>query len=149
MYMPVYNPSLVFLELLAGYIICALIAIIGFVVAWKIATGSIDLSQLLTEKDASGQTSASMGRFQLLIFIFVISLSFFLVVISNIKIVQAKPTGQSLPGLPEVPNGVLGLLGISASSYAVGKAIQHGSGTGDEGGEAARHQAPVPQSPPR
>jgi hypothetical protein len=147
--MPVYNPSLVFLELLAGYIICALIAIIGFVVAWKIATGSIDLSQLLTEKDASGQTSASMGRFQLLIFIFVISLSFFLVVISNIKIVQANPGGHSLPGLPEVPNGVLGLLGISASSYAVGKAIQHGAGTGDDGGEAARHQAPVPPGPPR
>jgi hypothetical protein len=64
-----------------------------------------------------------MGRFQLLIFIFVFSMSFFLVVVSNIKIVQANPGEHGLPGLPEVPNGVLGLRGISASSYAVGKAI--------------------------
>jgi hypothetical protein len=135
--MPVYSPSLVFLELLAGYVICGLVAIIGFVVAWKIATGAIDISTLLTEKDnAPGSVgSASMGRFQLLIFIFVIALSFFLVVISNIKIIQARPGDRNLPGLPDVPRGVLALLGISASSYAVGKAIQHGAGTGPDEGE--------------
>jgi hypothetical protein len=134
--MPNYPPSLVFLELLAGYVICGLIAIIGFVVVWKIATGAIDISKLLTEKDGTPGSagSASMGRFQLLVFIFVIALSFFLVVISNIKIIQFKP-GDRVPVLPEVPNGVLALLGISASSYAVGKAIQHGAGMGADDGE--------------
>jgi hypothetical protein len=123
----------VFLELLAGYIICGLVAIIGFAVAWKIATGHIDISKILTEKDGSPGGAASMARFQLLIFIFVIALSFFLVVISNIKIIQARPGDRGLPGLPEVPNGVLAVLGISTSGYAVGKAIQHGAGTGDDG----------------
>src|SRR5713226_23091 len=127
--MPTYSPSLVFLELLAGYVVCGIIAVIGFVVVWKIATGKIDISKMLTEKDGSTGGAASMSRFQLLIFIFVIALSFFLVVISNIKIIQAKP-GDHRSELPDVPNGVLALLGISASSYAVGKAIQHGAGMG-------------------
>jgi hypothetical protein len=133
--MTTYSPALVFLELLAGYVICGLVAIIGIVVVWKIATGQIDISKLLTEKDGSSGGAASMSRFQLLIFIFVIALSFLLVVISNIKIIQARPGDRGLPGLPEVPNGVLALLGISASSYAVGKAIQHGAGTGTDDGE--------------
>jgi hypothetical protein len=149
--MPIqYSPSLLFLESLAGYVICLLVAVIGLVVVWKIATGSIDISTLLTEKTgAPGSTgSASMARFQLLIFIFVIALSFFLVVISNIKIIQARPGEKNLPGLPDVPNGVLALLGISASSYAVGKAIQHGSGTGPDDGEGGhRPAAPAPGQP--
>ncbi len=131
-----YSPSLVFLELLAGYVICGLVAVIGFAVAWRIATGKIDISKILTEKDGSPGGAASMARFQLLIFIFVIALSFFLVVISNIKIIQARPGDRELPGLPEVPREVLALLGISASSYAVGKAIQHGAGTG--GGDSEK-----------
>jgi hypothetical protein len=143
-----YSPSLVFLELLAGYIICGLIAIIGLSVALKIATGSIDISKILTEKDAAGESAASMARFQLLIFIFVIALSFFLVVISNIKIAQANPGERGLPGLPEVPQGVLVLLGISASSYAVGKAIQHGTGIVDDNPDVVRRVAP-PVAPPR
>ncbi len=80
--MPNYSQPLVVLELLAGYIICGLVAVIGFVVVWKIATGKMDISTLLCEKDATGVSTcrASMARFQLLIFIFVIALSFFLVV---------------------------------------------------------------------
>jgi hypothetical protein len=128
-----YSPSLVFLEILAGYVICGFVAVIGAVVVWKIVTGQIDISKLLCEKDGTPGSAgaASMARFQLLIFMFVIVLSFFLVVISNIKIVQAKP-GDRMPVLPEVPNGVLALLGISSSSYAVGKAIQHGTGMGPD-----------------
>jgi hypothetical protein len=133
--MPAYSPYLVFLELLAGYVLCGFIAMIGLVVAWNVATGKIDVSQILLEKDGSGNVSASMGRFQLLIFVFVIAISFFLVVISNIKIVQVRGSDSELPVLPEVPKGVMALLGISASSYAVGKAIQHGTGTGADHGE--------------
>lgn len=137
--MPNYSPYLIFLELLAGYVVCLLVAVIGIVVVWKIATGQIDISKILTEKDGSGEGAASMARFQLLVFIFVIALSFFLIVISNIKIIQANPGDRGLPGLPEVPKGVLLLLGISTSGYAVGKAIQHGAGTGqDSGGNGPR-----------
>jgi drug/metabolite transporter (DMT)-like permease len=142
-----YPPSLVLLELIVGYVVCGIVAVMGAVVVWKIVNGSIDLSRLLTEKDGTAGNAASMARFQLLIFIFVIALSFFLVVISNIKIVQTR--GNGTPQLPEVPNGVLALLGISASSYAVGKAIQHGTGSDDDGGYAntdrqdARRQAGI------
>lgn len=122
-----YPESLVVLELLAGYLICFLVAVFGLVVAWKLITNKIDLSTLLYEKDGSNN-AASMARFQLLVFVFVIALCFFLVVISNIKIVQHFSTGQYVSNLPEVPNGVLLLLGISASGYTVGKAIQHGTG---------------------
>lgn len=133
--MPNYSPALVFLELLAGYVICGFVAIIGFVVVWKVATGQIDLSKILTEKDGSATGAASMARFQLLIFIFVIALSFFLVVISNLKIRQSGDKSGSASGLPEIPRGVLALLGISASSYAVGKAIQNGAGSGTDDDE--------------
>jgi hypothetical protein len=122
------------LEVIVGYIICGFVAIIGLVVVWWIAIGRIDITNLLSEKDASGKIQASMARFQLLIFIFVIAMSFFLVVVSNITI------GRGTATLPDVPNGVLALLGISASSYAVGKAIQHGTGTSDDG---------APPPPPR
>ncbi len=106
---------------------------LALVVLWRIFDGTIDLKFLLSEK-AGQQGVASMSRFQLLVFIFVIALSFFLVVIANIKILQANPRVDHLPLLPDVPSGVLGLLGISASSYAVSKAIQHGSGSGSNGG---------------
>ena len=114
---------------------------------------SIDLKFLLSEKDKDSERAvASMSRFQLLIFIFVIAFSFFLVVISNIKIVQrqTKVDYNNLPELPDVPRGVLELLGISASSYAVSKAIQHGagkSGNGDGGAEARAGGAPGGRPP--
>ena len=124
-----YAPLLVLLEYLAGYTICGLVAIFGLIVAWLMFTGKIPLAGLLSESDTQ---KASMSRLQLLVFTFVIALSFFLVVIANIKILEVpnRSSSSDLPKLPEVPNGVLGLLGISASSYAVSKAIQHGAGTG-------------------
>jgi hypothetical protein len=125
-----YSGSLEYLEIFAGYIICILMAVFGFVVAWKLITNQIDISRLLEEKDEPktiGRGPASMARFQLLVFIFVIAISFFIVVISNVKIRQAK--GDKGPDIPEVPSGALLLLGISTSGYAVGKAIQHGTGT--------------------
>jgi hypothetical protein len=134
-----YPHSLELLELFAGYVICILIAVIGFVVAWKLVTGQIDLSALLQEKDGTN-AGASMGRFQLLIFIFVIAISFFLVVISNIKITQYRPGEKGPAGFPEVPQGVLLLLGISTSGYAVGKAIQHGTGAGPDDANAHNRQ---------
>lgn len=135
-----YPESLVLLELLAGYLICFLVAVFGLVVAWKLITNQINLSTLLYEKDGSNN-AASMARFQLLVFVFVIALCFFLVVISNVKIIQTRSTGLEGPALPEVPQGVLLLLGISASGYTVSKAIQHGTGTGSD-------QDQAPPNPP-
>ena len=94
-----------------------LVLLFGFFVIAAIASGKIDISTLLTE--GTGDASkASMSRFQLLIFTFVIGVSFFLVVLSDGK-------------LPEVPNQVLTLLGISASTYGVSKGI-HASTTDNE-----------------
>jgi hypothetical protein len=59
-----------------------------------------------------------MSRLQLLIFTFVIGLSIIMMVVS------ATP-----PRFPAIPNEVLILLGISASTYAVSKGIQKSAET--------------------
>jgi hypothetical protein len=119
------TPSLQFLELLIGYMVCGVTGLFALLVLWRILRGDINLDLLISEKTGE----ASMSRFQLLIFTFVIALSFFLIVISNAKLLQTpenakRSSGPVLPILPDVPGGVLGLLGISASSYTVSKAIQ-------------------------
>src|SRR5262249_3737275 len=66
---------------------------------------------------------ASMSRFQLLVFTFVIAASLFLIIAS------AAP-----PQFPkDIPNGILVLLGISSSSYLVSKGIQSSSDEGLSG----------------
>lgn len=84
----------------------------GFMILAGIASGNIDISKILEEK---GTTGASMSRFQLLIFTFVIAISLFLIVVN---------TGD----FPKsIPPEVLTLLGISATTYAVSKGITAGS----------------------
>src|SRR5215471_19074358 len=89
----------------------------GFMILAGIASGKIDISRLLEEKGANGEKGggASMSRFQLLIFTFVIALSLFLIVVNT----GAFPD--------KIPPEVLTLLGISATTYAVSKGIQAGS----------------------
>ncbi len=99
------------LTLAIGYGALLLVFLFGAMVLTNIATNKIDLSELLEEESGG----ASMSRFQLLIFTFVISLSFFLLVAKSDK-------------FPQVPTEVLTLLGISGTTYAVGKGIQAGSG---------------------
>jgi uncharacterized membrane protein YgcG len=107
------------MQLAMAYAMLLLFLIFGFLVVTAIATNKIDISSLLAE--GTGDTSkASMSRFQLLIFTFVIGMSFFLVVLCECKI-------------PEIPNQVLTLLGISASTYGVSKGI-HASTTDQSGG---------------
>jgi hypothetical protein len=89
----------------------------GFMILAGIASNKIDISRILEEKGAPDTTGggASMSRFQLLIFTFVIALSLFLIVVN---------TGH----FPEkIPPEILTLLGISATTYAVSKGIQAGS----------------------
>jgi hypothetical protein len=101
----------------------------GLMVLMYMAAGEIDLSMLLSEPkgtDAQGKQlyGASMSRFQLLIFTFVIALSLLLIIIAN-----------GATKFPAIPSEILVLLGISASTYAVGKGIQS---SGDGGGKPAR-----------
>src|ERR1700730_9272459 len=110
------------LSVVCGYLICGLIGLIGIAVLWLIYTGTIDLSRLISEPNGD----ASMSRFQFLIFTFVISLSLFLVIVSG-------KNGDGKPAFPDtIPGGILTLLGISGSSFAVGKAIQFSDPAGIE-----------------
>ncbi|HXM60911.1 MAG TPA: hypothetical protein VN950_08625 [Terriglobales bacterium] len=85
-----------------------LLFLFGFLILAGIASGKIDISTLLAESGGG----ASMSRFQLLIFTFVIGLSFFLIVVSTGKFPDP------------IPAGVMTLLGISATTYGVSKGIQ-------------------------
>ena len=94
----------------SGYIACIFLGAIAITVIVWIWQGKMNLSNLINE--VNGQ--ASMSRFQLLIFTFVIAISLF-------ALVEKRTDGT----FPPIPDGVLTLLGISASTYAVGKGISY------------------------
>lgn len=98
------------LTVAAGWIALGFLAAFGAAILWKVFTGQIDLTRLISEPNGD----ASMSRFQLLVFTFVIAASLFLII--------ASPWPPAFP--EQVPNGILILLGISASSYLVSKGIQ-------------------------
>jgi len=102
------------LRLAVGWVAVVVVTLLGFSVLFLVFKGRIDLKYLIG--DVNGD--ASMSRFQLLIFTFVIALSFLYLVTSP----QAK-------GFPEVPANVLILMGISGSSYLVSKGIDRPNGT--------------------
>jgi hypothetical protein len=99
------------LIVVCGWIICILIGLYGATVLWKIWSGEIDLSDLISEANGG----ASLSRFQFLIFTFVIAFSLYLVIV-------AHPGGPQFPAT--IPATILSLLGISGSSYLVSKGIQ-------------------------
>lgn len=103
------------LRLAITYGLLILVFLFGFVILAAIASGKIDISELLDEETGGASTS----RFQLLIFTFVVGLSFVLIVACNCS-------------FPDVPANVLALLGISASTYGVSKGIQAGAGNGSK-----------------
>jgi hypothetical protein len=88
---------------IAFMVIMGLLCIMLLIKMWR---NEINLCSLLEE--ANGQ--ASMSRFQLLIFTLVVAVGLFLYILHTMT-------------LPEIPNSILILLGISASTYATGKAI--------------------------
>jgi len=104
---------------LAAWVALGFLALIGVAILYYVFTGRIDLSGLISEPSGD----ASMSRFQLLVFTFVIAASLFLIIAS------AAP-----PAFPAtIPNGILVLLGISSSSYLVSKGIQQSSPEGLSG----------------
>jgi len=107
------------LVLTIGYALLALTFLFGMAILVEIIRGNIDLGSILNEQGKG----ASMSRFQLLIFTFVIALGLFLLTVENGK------------EFPHIPADVLTLLGISASTYAVSKGIQAGSQQGKNGGD--------------
>jgi len=142
-YFSVPGDPLYRLTIIVGYVILILLFFIGLMVLIAIATGKIDLTLLLTESGGG----ASMSRFQLLIFTFLIAFSIFMMIVasgtcgaSGARTVAAgrpgafgKPApagGVATSGpcgpmkFPAIPTEILLLLGISASTYAVSKGIQ-------------------------
>jgi hypothetical protein len=88
------------------------ILLYAFVVLWKIFRGDISLDGLLAEPGATaGVAKASLSRFQFLIFTFVISGLFLLLSIQSGSFV-------------DIPINVLALLGVSAGSYLISKAMK-------------------------
>jgi hypothetical protein len=123
-----------YLLVILGAELAVLLFIFGVVVLYAMATDQIRIDMLIS--DPTGD--ASISRFQLLIFSFTIALSFVYLVIMG-------------PGkFPDVPNQVLILLGISASTYGVGKGLQVAGGmvsSSSQQSPAPTTDEPQPKSP--
>lgn len=128
MTLPTSHQIWLILELASGWSILAFVDACAVIIVVRMATGKINLSRLISEPTGD----ASMSRFQLLIFTYVISLSLFMISL------QHDP-----PGFPDITGGLLSLLGISASTYAVSKGIQYSTDSG------IAEKAPVVEVTPR
>jgi hypothetical protein len=95
------------------WIVVGFLALVGIVIVYKMLRGNIDLDALINEPDGK----ASLSRFQLLLFTFAIV---------GIYVALCFQEGEFI----EIPNGVLGLLGISGGSYVLSKGIQMQGGNG-------------------
>jgi dolichyl-phosphate-mannose--protein O-mannosyl transferase len=94
---------------IAAWIMVIFVGALAGIILWKIFTNNIDLKKLISEQNGD----ASMSRFQFLIFTFVIALMWIYLFFCN----ECK-------GFPDIPPGVLGLIGISGGTYVVSKGIQ-------------------------
>jgi len=94
-----------FLMVMGGAFLLAMGALSALLL-WKMAKNEINLKTILNESNGD----ASISRFQLLLFSMVVAVGLFLYMLNNLT-------------LPDVPNSILVLLGISASTYAAGKGI--------------------------
>lgn len=100
-----------FLALLIGIIVAVILLAFALAIVIKLLRGDFDVGGLFCEPgDAGGQGKASMGRFQLLIFTFVIAGLYFLL---------SLEAGTFL----DIPENVLYLLGISIGGFGGSKYI--------------------------
>lgn len=137
---------------LFGLVVVIAIGALAALVVVKMMRNEIDLKYLIAEDD--GQ--ASLSRFQMLLFTFVIAAAYFIYALVGLKgpsctvveIVGAGDAAKEVEALrrelaeavkskyclPEVPNSVLGLIGISGGSYLLAKGLQTVSGSGGDAG---------------
>jgi len=101
-----YVEKVVYLLLPIGIAFMVIMGLLCLMLLIKMWRNEINLCSLIEE--ANGQ--ASMSRFQLLVFSLVVAVGVFLSILHTLT-------------LPDIPNSILILLGISASTYATGKAI--------------------------
>ena len=107
------------LAFVAALIVVIFIGAAGSIILWRMVDGTIKLEKLISEQDGT----ASLSRFQFLVFTFVIAMSLLLIVI-----------GQKPPQFPTgISPDVLALLGISSGSYVIAKGIQKAGGNADKG----------------
>ena len=101
--------------IVAEWVVVLFIAALGAIVLVKIWSDKISLNGLLSEPPDPAApvapTKASLSRLQLLLFT---------VVIAGLYLTLSVEAGAMV----EIPNQVLGLLGISGGSYVVSKGIQ-------------------------
>jgi hypothetical protein len=107
---------------IAAWIMVIFVGALAVIILWKIYTNDIDLKKLISEQNGD----ASMSRFQFLIFTFVIALMWIYLFFCN----ECKE-------FPNIPPGVLGLMGISGGTYVVSKGIQK-SFEGDQAAAKAK-----------
>lgn len=88
-----------------------IILLYALVILVKIYRDKIDIQGLLSEPQPDGSGKASLSRFQFLIFTFVIA---------GLYLLMSIKKGEFVP----MPYEVLGLLGISGTSYLASKAIE-------------------------
>lgn len=96
------------LRVATGYGLLVFLFSLGIVFLLELMEDQIDLSELLEESDGGASTS----RFQLVVFMFTIAFSLFFLIVNHPD------------KFPDIPNSVLLLLGISASTYGVSKGLQ-------------------------
>jgi len=116
------NHALIFIVYATTIFLAALEA----VVLWKMATGKLDLRLLI----ANEQGNASLSRLQLLIFTFVIAAGFLYLT-------------ANAGAFPVVSEGVLVLLGISGTTYALGKVLDRGQQSRSDVSTTAEPTAPT------
>ncbi len=124
-----YMERVVYLLLPIGIAFIVIMGLLCLMLLIKMWRNEINLCSLLEE--ANGQ--ASMSRFQLLVFTLVVAVGVFLSILHTLT-------------LPDIPNSVLVLLGISASTYAAGKGISFSRPEGVTK-QSARGAPPAPVVP--
>jgi hypothetical protein len=125
--------ALDWLAVIFAYAIVAFLVALGLMVLWKIARADINLGTLLSE--TGDNNKASLSRFQFMVFTFIVAGVYLLLCIQSREFV-------------DVPNGVLGLIGISGGSY-VGAKITQKAAQARTGAAPRTRQPQQPGEPPQ
>ena len=128
------------LTLVVGWLLAVFLGGVVIVLLVLMIRGKIDLTQLISEPLKPGDPptahgDASMSRFQLLVFTFVIAMSLFLIVVAN-------------RAVPDVPTSIVGLLGVSGGSYVISKGIQANRDVSLNKSSNNAGDGPQPPTPP-